>query len=298
MHRQISPRPCRPAPARRPAAIRRLEVEELLAGTRRRRRRRWCRSPRRRPRAGRGGRCPSPPNAAAAGPTRSGMSLGMSPKATTSSGVTPVPRADQASPLALVTPAAEISTSASDDEWVASARPPTTSSTSSTKSSGAQVPVPGEQLDRRRRDQLVGRRRAATPGARRPSAAGRSPRAGTPAVLDGEPGVGLPPRAARVETSASSVGLRAGPRRAPRRSRGRARRRRCRRSPAPADDLAEPPQPAQRAAGDQHERDAAARQRSSSATVRGLSVSSSAAACRRCRWRSAAAASQTSTSAQ
>jgi hypothetical protein len=51
------------------------------------------------------------------------MSFGMSPKASTSLAAKPSRSQSQASPAALVTPAAEISTSALFDECVVSAKP-------------------------------------------------------------------------------------------------------------------------------------------------------------------------------
>ena len=68
--------------------------------------------------------------------SKAAMSLGMSPKTTTSSGSTPWCAATFARPDALVTPAAEISARASLEEWVTVARSPMTSSTRATNSSG------------------------------------------------------------------------------------------------------------------------------------------------------------------
>ena len=55
----------------------------------------------------------------------------MSPNATTSSAVSPSRSHTHASPAAFVTPMAEISTSADDEEWVDSARSPSVRLTSS-----------------------------------------------------------------------------------------------------------------------------------------------------------------------
>ena len=85
--------------------------------------------PRRPPRGRRGGRCPSPPTGRPrpASGCRSACRRRRSPRTRR------CPRCSQsqASPAALVTPAAEISTSALDDEWVASAIPPSVRLTSS-----------------------------------------------------------------------------------------------------------------------------------------------------------------------
>ncbi len=109
-------------------------------------------SPRRRPPARPGARWPPPPPRPAQASI--GTSLGMSPNASTSAAATPSRSQYQASPAALVTPAAEISTRPDDDECVASATPASAVPTSAANSSGSRLAGPDQQLHRRHRDQL------------------------------------------------------------------------------------------------------------------------------------------------
>ena len=200
-----------------------------------------------------------------------------------------------ARPDALVTPAAEISASASLEECVTVARPPMTSSTSATNSSGPSSSWRASSLAAGDGDHLLERRLGDPGGVDVPAGPVDRLVAELEPVLDGEPGAGLPPpqlggdrleelglQRVLVEHLEATPG-RAAPRRCSRPPSRAAARRGCariQRGGRPVASTIGTP---------------SARQRSSSATVAVADgVVRSAAGCRPCRWRSAAASSQTS----
>ena len=220
---------------------------------RRRRRRCWARRGRRRP-ARSGARCAMAYDV----PAQSSIarSLGMSPNASTSSGAIPRSAHSRASVVALVTPAALISSIAAPDDQVTTTRSPTAASARSQNSCGEISSCRASSLS-------AGPSKISSTGPRRASSgiALRSRKPGSSAMPGSvSTAKWLPGTASRIsrQTSSPTTGsmVRACARRRAATSQTRPPLEHDRQAVA-ADVVARRPRPAQRPAGDEDDRDAA-----------------------------------------